>query len=66
MAPILAKFDEKANDVVLYKVDAGHMEVLVRQFNINSVPTLILFESGREVRRATGFQTQTAIEKLVK
>lgn len=62
-SPILeqvkAKVGEKANIV---KVDIDANRELAAQYNVQSVPTLILFKAGQPVWRAVGVQQGAALE----
>lgn len=59
MAPIL---DEVAKDVAgkvtVAKVDVDKSRELASQFNIQGIPTLILFKDGVEINRFVGLQTK--------
>jgi thioredoxin 1 len=59
MAPIL---DEVAKDVAgkvtVAKVDVDKNRDLASQFNIQGIPTLILFKDGKEVARYVGLQSK--------
>lgn len=52
-------------DTPIYTLDASNNEVISAQFNVISVPTLILFENGKEVKRHTGFITPPQIEEFL-
>lgn len=59
MAPIL---DEVATNVsgkvTIAKVDVDKNRELASQFNIQGIPTLILFKDGKEINRFVGLQTK--------
>ena len=59
MAPIL---DEVAKDmtdkVTIAKVDVDKSRELASQYNIQGIPTLILFKDGKEINRFVGLQTK--------
>lgn len=62
-APILeqvkAKLGDKAN---IIKVDIDRNRELAAQYNVQSVPTLILFKNGMAVWRAVGVQQADNLE----
>jgi len=63
---VLKKFIKKYNDVVaVYKVDVSKDKQLARKYRVDSIPTLILFLDGKELDRAVGFQSETALTKMI-
>lgn len=63
-SPILeqvkAKVGDKAN---IIKVDIDANRELAMKYNVQSVPTLILFKNGEAVWRTVGFQQGSELEK---
>ena len=57
-------FEEVSNeiDIKFVKVDIDKHEDLCREYKVMSVPTIILFENGKEVKRNIGFIPK---EKLI-
>lgn len=53
---------DKANVV---KVDIDKNRALATQYNVQSIPTLILFVSGEPVWRAVGLQQRDALVKKI-
>lgn len=65
MAPAIARLQEAhAGQVDLVKVNADQEPDLVRQLNVFGVPTLILFQQGREVTRQVGAQSDSDLQVL--
>ena len=58
MAPALAKFAAAKPDVTVAKVDIDAEPGLASQYQIFSVPTLILFVKGREMHRVSGAMSE--------
>ena len=55
MAPELAKVaEQRAGGVVVAKVDTDALPDVAARFSIRSIPTMILFRDGREVKRVSG------------
>ena len=61
-------FEEVANnsDIQFVKVDIDNHEDLCREYKVMSVPTLILFENGKEVKRNIGFIPKEKLEEFIK
>lgn len=62
---VMEKFDKK-EIIPIIKVDVDEANNLASQYKILSVPTLIMFENGKEVKRTTGFMSEEELEKWVK
>ncbi len=56
-API---FEEVANemDMNFIKIDTDNNSDLAREYGVMSIPTIILFENGNEIKRHTGFMSK--------
>lgn len=64
MAPAFAVAAKKLEPQIrLGKVDTEAQQNLAARFGIRSIPTLILFQQGREVARQAGAMTADAIER---
>ena len=56
----------KESDINFVKVDIDTHEDLCREYKVMSVPTLILFEDGIEVRRNIGFIPKDKLIEFIK
>src|SRR6476469_9304041 len=66
MAPELKKFaDAHKNQVRILKVDIDRNRATAEQFNIQGVPTRILFKKGKVLWRQSGAMTAQQISQLV-
>ncbi len=67
MIPVLNDIaEDKKNQVAVGKVNVEYQKQLASQYQIRNIPTLILFQDGKEVARMVGFKTKRAIMKQVK
>lgn len=54
-APILEKVSEKADDKAVFsKINIDEAEAIAMEYGVMSIPTVILFKNGEEVRRHVG------------
>ncbi len=61
---VMDKIDKK--DIIpIIKVDIDEESNLAEQYGITAVPTLIIFENGKEVKRQTGFMNEDELENWV-
>ena len=61
MAAVLEKFAAARPGITVAKVDTDAEPGLASQFQIFSVPTLILFVKGREVHRVSGAMSESEL-----
>ena len=65
--PILDELsDSFAGKVYLVKVNVDENKVSSEKYGIMSIPTTVLFKSGKEVGRQIGFAGKKAFEDLLK
>ena len=67
MAPELTKFAGNHKDRLrVLKVDIDKNRATAEQFNIQGVPTLILFKKGKIIWRQSGAMTEQQLSKIIK
>ena len=62
IAPELEKVE---SSIKVVKVDVDEFEDLAKEYGIMSIPTLVLFNEGKEVKRTIGFIDRDRIEKFL-
>ncbi len=66
LAPLLDRWaDENSARVKVVKVDSDADEALAERYGVRTIPTLVSFKNGEEVRRAVNPQSRAALEALV-
>jgi thioredoxin 1 len=66
LAPILEEVaKEIKGKAEIAKVDIDSAQKVAAQFQIASVPTMILFKNGKEVKRLIGLRNAEAIKELI-
>ncbi|MBC7902659.1 MAG: thioredoxin family protein, partial [Gemmatimonadaceae bacterium] len=67
MVPILKEIKENLGDgVTILKVDIDKNPGLANQYQVQSVPTLILFKKGETRWRQSGVMPALAVQNIVK
>lgn len=66
MAPELKRFAESHKDVRVLKVDIDKNRATAEHFNIQGVPTLILFKKGKVLWRQSGAMNAQQLSGIVK
>jgi thioredoxin 1 len=64
MEPIVKEMKKKYKDrATILEIDIDVQRSLATDYMVQSIPTLILFDDGREVKRFVGLQSAAAIEQ---
>ncbi|MEP7082353.1 MAG: thioredoxin [Chloroflexota bacterium] len=64
VSPVVESFGEKhAEKVAVAKVNTDENQQLAMRYSIFSIPTLILFQNGREAARLVGYMPQEVMEE---
>lgn len=66
MKPVLEQLKGRmGSGVTILKVDIDRSQAAARQFQIQSVPTLILFQKGRILWRHSGTASAAQLEQII-
>lgn len=65
LAPVLEEISNE-NIIKIVKVNVDNHEDIARRYGVMSIPTLVLFENGKEQKRNTGFIPREAVEDFIK
>ncbi len=66
-APILEKVAEKIDDgAIIAKANIDEVEAIAMEYGVMSVPTVIVFKNGEEVRRNVGGMSAGEVLNMLK
>jgi thioredoxin 1 len=66
MKPVLEKLHQQMGDKVrILKIDIDKSPVAANAYQVQSVPTLILFQNGRSLWRQSGVVQADRLEKII-
>ncbi len=65
LGPVFEKVSDEVNDVKFVKLDVDKFNDIARQYGVMSVPTLILFENGKEIRKEIGFMSEDKLKDFI-
>jgi thioredoxin len=66
MTPILEEIASlKYKDSIIAKLDIDSEQKIASEFQVTSVPTLILFKDGKEISRLVGLRDIEAIKEFI-
>lgn len=67
IAPIVKEIaDEYDGKILVGKVNVDEEHDLTMQYNVSSIPTLMVFKDGQLVNRAVGYREKDEILKMLK
>jgi len=64
MEPVIREMVNKYEGIAtIMEIDIDTQRTLATDYMVQSIPTLIIFQDGREVRRLVGLQSEAVLEK---
>ncbi|GAA3646335.1 thioredoxin [Asaccharospora irregularis] len=67
LAPVFEELGEDMKDEArFFKIDIDQSLEIAQQFDVSTVPTMIIFKDGEAVERLVGFMPKNKIEMKVK
>jgi len=63
LAPELEKI---SNEIDVIKVDIDKYGELARTYGVMSIPCLIMFDNGKEIKRNVGFMPEVKLREFIK
>lgn len=65
LIPILNIFAQENPDIEIIKIDVDLHREYIKEYNIKSFPTLILFQNGEETKRKIGYCSKEELKSFV-
>jgi len=65
IAPVLEELDADMADLKIVKVDVDEHPAVAGEFQVQSIPTLVLFKNGQPVSKTMGFMPKDALKEFV-
>ena len=63
---MMGKVLEEMADINILKVNVDNFPNIARDFKVMSIPTLIIFENGKEVKKNIGMMSKNDLESWLK
>ncbi len=57
---------EEINDIDILKVNVDLFQDISNKYGVMSIPTLIIFDGGSEIKKSIGFKTKEELEEFIK
>lgn len=58
LAPILDEISKERTDIIVAKVNIDFEKIVSKEYNVWTIPTILIFKNGEEVFRSLGFKTK--------
>ena len=63
---MMGKVLEEMDDIDILKVNVDSYPNIAREFKVMSIPTLIIFANGKEVKKNIGMMSKSDLESFIK
>ncbi len=64
MSPIIDSIAEEMKEIKFYKINVDDAEKITEEFQIMSIPTILVFENGNLKEKVVGFKSKSDLEEL--
>lgn len=66
MTPILEQLSQEMHgSVTIGKIDVDHAQKIASSYQVTSIPTLILFQNGKEMGRVVGLRDAASLKEFI-
>ena len=65
LGPVIEELAEEVKTVKIAKVNVDENQELALKYNVMSIPTVILFESGIPVETSVGYKPKAALKQMI-
>jgi len=65
MRPILDEFAAESDAYKIVSIDIDNEDALASEYEISSIPCLVVFKDGKEITRSIGLQSKKKLAKML-
>ena len=65
LKPVIEELANSRDDIKIVAVDVDENEDVSKEFNVYSIPCLVLLENGKEIKRSVGFKPMEELNKFL-
>lgn len=66
ISPVIDKMAEEFKETKFYKINVDEAEKITSDYNIMSIPTILIFENGTLKNKVVGLRSKSELEELIK
>ena len=64
MLNMISKIEDKYSNILFMAIDTDHFKNMCKRFNIESIPAIIIFKDGKEIKRINGLLMTSAFRAI--
>ncbi len=65
LKPIIDELAEEKTDIKIVSINIDDEDELSEEYNVSSIPCLVLFDQGKEIKRNVGIMSKDDIEAFI-
>ena len=65
LKPVVEEIAQERSNIKIISINIDDEEELADRYNVMSIPCLVLFENGEEVKRSVGFKPKSEVESFI-
>ena len=65
LTPILQELAEESDEYKIVSINIDDEEELREKYNVSSIPCLVVFKDGKEIKRSIGLKPKEEIKKMI-
>ena len=65
VSPLVDEIAEERSDIKVGKINVDEQPELAQQFDVMSIPTLVVYKNGQKVNEAVGLMPKEQVESLL-
>ena len=65
LSPILEQVAKERPNILIGKVNIDFEQIVSKEYNVWTIPTIIIFKNGKEYLRTLGFKTKEMLLELI-
>lgn len=65
MLIMISKMEEKYKNISFFAVDVDYFKSITKRFNVESIPTVLIIENGKEIKKINGLVMTSAFKNIV-
>ena len=65
LSPIVEKISEENDTYDFVKINVDNAEDISRKYGVMSIPTLIIFDKGEEIKKSVGFKSLDELKEFL-
>ena len=65
ISPIIDELSEEITECTFYKMNVDEAEEIASEYNIMSIPTILIFDKNELVNTLVGFKTKEDLETII-